>query len=110
MKTILSLALALMMVLSMGAFASAEELSYEEGTVLRMATGYNNKKTGLFFDADVAGAGITLADGETYYTGDLKPTGLRSRTSSASSSRTSTRAIPPRTSSSSGRIVWTKWT
>ncbi len=74
MKKILSLALALMMVLSMGAFASAEELSYEEGTVLRMATGYNNAKTGLFFSADVAGSGITLADGETYYTGDLKPT------------------------------------
>ena len=73
MKRILSLALALLMVLSLGT-AFADGLEYEEGTVLRMATGYNNKKTGLFFDADVAGAGITLADGETYYTGDLKPT------------------------------------
>ena len=49
-------------------------LPYAEGTVLRMATGYNNAKTGLFFDADVAGDGITLADGNTYHTGDLKPT------------------------------------
>jgi len=49
-------------------------LSFAEGTVLRMATGYNNKKTGLFFDADVAGEGIMLADGVTYQTGDLKPT------------------------------------
>ncbi len=49
-------------------------LNYASGTVLRMATGYNNKKTGLFFSADIAGDGITLADGKTYHTGDLKPT------------------------------------
>ena len=49
-------------------------LPYDEGTVLRMATGYNNAKTGLFFDAEVAGEGITLADGVTYQAGDLKPT------------------------------------
>ena len=49
-------------------------LPYAEGTMLRMATGYNNKKTGLFFDAEVAGEGITLADGNTYNAGDLKPT------------------------------------
>ena len=49
-------------------------LSYAEGTVLRMATGYNSKKTGLFFDAETAGEGITLADGKTYHSGDLKPT------------------------------------
>ncbi len=49
-------------------------LVFEKGTVLRMACGYNNKKTGLFFDADVAKDGITLADGKTYHTGDLKPT------------------------------------
>ncbi len=50
------------------------ELTFAKGTVLRMATGYNSKQTGLFFDADVAGEGITLADGKTYHTGDLKPT------------------------------------
>ncbi len=49
-------------------------LAFAQGTVLRMATGYNNKKTGLFFDAEVAGEGITLADGITYQAGDLKPT------------------------------------
>ena len=52
----------------------AGELTFAPGTVLRMATGYNNAKTGLFFSADVAGEGITLADGKTYQTGDLKPT------------------------------------
>lgn len=53
---------------------SAPELTFAEGTVLRMATGYNSTKTGLFFDPDVAGEGITLADGNTYNAGDLKPT------------------------------------
>ena len=51
-----------------------ELLPFEVGTVLRMACGYNNKKTGLFFDAEVAKDGITLADGKTYNAGDLKPT------------------------------------
>ena len=50
------------------------KLEYAEGTVLRMATGYNNAKTGLFFDAETAKNGITLADGKTYNAGDLKPT------------------------------------
>ena len=50
------------------------ELTYANGTVLRMATGYNSTKTGLSFDAEVAGDGITLADGKTYHAGDLKPT------------------------------------
>lgn len=49
-------------------------LTWAEGTELRMATGYNNAKTGLFFDAEVAGEGVTLADGNTYHAGDLKPT------------------------------------
>ena len=53
---------------------SAPELTFAEGTVLRMATGYNNSKIGLFFDPEVAGEGITLADGNTYNAGDLKPT------------------------------------
>ena len=52
----------------------AGELTFAPGTILRMATGYNSAKTGLFFSADVAGDGITLADGVTYQTGDLKPT------------------------------------
>ncbi|MGN0678099.1 MAG: hypothetical protein ACI4JS_00375 [Oscillospiraceae bacterium] len=52
----------------------AIELKYASGTVLRMATGYNNSKTGLFFDAEIAGEGITLADGKTYQSGSLKPT------------------------------------
>ena len=49
-------------------------LAFEAGTILRMATGYNSTKTGLFFDAEVAGEGVTLADGNTYQAGDLKPT------------------------------------
>lgn len=52
----------------------AKKLEYAAGTVLRMATGYNNAKTGLFFDAETAGEGVTLADGKTYQSGDLKPT------------------------------------
>ena len=51
-----------------------KELTFAQGTVLRMATGYNSTKTGLFFDAEVAGDGVTLADGKTYHAGDLKPT------------------------------------
>ena len=50
------------------------KLEYAEGTVLRMATGYNSAKTGMFFDAETAGEGVTLADGKTYQAGDLKPT------------------------------------
>ena len=61
-------------------------LEYADGTVLRMATGYNSKETGLFFtEASAAKKGwvtdeatgvktITLADGKTYTVGDLKPT------------------------------------
>lgn len=52
----------------------ATGLTFAPGTVLRMATGYNSTKTGLFFDAETAGEGITLADGKTYNAGDLKPT------------------------------------
>ena len=75
MKKILSLVLALIMVLSMVSLASAEDtLPFEKGTVLRMAVGYNNSKTGLRFDPEVAGEGITLADGKTYQSGDFKPT------------------------------------
>ncbi len=51
----------------------AKTLEYAAGTVLRTATGYNSKKTGLTFDAEVAGEGITLG-GVTYHSGDFKPT------------------------------------
>ena len=54
--------------------AAPAELTYASGTTLRMATGYNSTKTGLSFDAEVAGDGVTLADGKTYRAGDLKPT------------------------------------
>ncbi len=80
---IIALVLAVVMILS--AFTSCDwfkkdpELEYEEGTVLRMATGYNSAKTGLFFDAETAGEGVTLADGVTYHAGDLKPTWVEVR-------------------------------
>ena len=67
MKKALSLVLVCVLMLSLAVSASAE-------TVLRMATGYNSAKTGLFFDPETAGEGITLADGKTYNSGDLKPT------------------------------------
>ncbi len=53
---------------------SADALTYAPGTVLRTACGYNSDKTGMSFTADLAGEGITLADGKTYNSGDLKPT------------------------------------
>ena len=77
MKRSVSLLMVLAMIVTMfvgTASAEAASLTFAEGTVLRMATGYNNAKTGLFFDASVAGEGVTLADGVTYHTGDLKPT------------------------------------
>lgn len=52
----------------------ADQLVFTKGTVLRMACGYNNKNTGISFDADTAKDGITLANGKEYHTGDLKPT------------------------------------
>jgi putative aldouronate transport system substrate-binding protein len=52
----------------------ADQLTFKEGTVLRMATGYNNAKTGISLDSETAGEGIVLADGVTYHAGDLKPT------------------------------------
>lgn len=75
-KSLLALLLAVAMVatLFVGAASAESGLTYAEGTALRMATGYNNAKTGLFFDAEVAGEGVTLADGVTYHSGDLKPT------------------------------------
>ncbi|MDO5435413.1 MAG: hypothetical protein Q4G19_03490 [Clostridia bacterium] len=69
MKKILSLLTVIALLMSVVSLSAAEE-----PVVLRMATGYNSAKTGLFFDAETAGEGITLADGKTYHTGDLKPT------------------------------------
>ena len=66
MKKLLSILLVCAMLLSCSAMA--------ESAVLRMATGYNSTKTGIAFDAETAGSGVTLADGNTYNTGDLKPT------------------------------------
>ena len=57
MKRIISMLMVLAMMMTMfvgAAAAEATELTYANGTVLRMATGYNNAKTGLFFDAEVA--------------------------------------------------------
>ena len=51
-----------------------DALPYAAGVLIRMACGYNSDKTGMSFIADVAGEGITLADGNTYNSGDLKPT------------------------------------
>ena len=68
MKKLLSLVLACAMLLTLAAAASAEDVT------LRMAVGYNNANTGLAFSPDIAGDGSTLADGNTYHTGDLKPT------------------------------------
>ena len=50
------------------------ELTYADGTKLRIAAGYQKRTNAITFDADIAGEGITLADGVTYHTGDLKPT------------------------------------
>ncbi len=75
MKRLTAIALAMIMVLSLACVtASAEGLTFAPGTVLRMATGYNSAKTGITFDSEVAGEGVTLADGVTYNTGSLKPT------------------------------------
>lgn len=76
LKSLLAALLAVCMVatLLVGTVSAENGLDYAQGTALRMATGYNNAKTGLFFNAEVAGEGITLADGVTYHSGDLKPT------------------------------------
>lgn len=85
MKKFLSLALVLVMMLTLVACPAPVpdddtnkkfDLIYDPDTELRMATGYNNSKTGISFSADIGikEEGITLADGKTYYTGDLKPT------------------------------------
>ncbi len=45
------------------------------GTELRVAGGYQKQNEAISFqDASITGEGITLADGVTYHTNDLKPT------------------------------------
>ena len=73
MKRIISLALACVLMLTLAGSALAAD-KYADGTTLRMAVGYNSAKTGITFDAETAGDGIILADGNTYNTGSLKPT------------------------------------
>ena len=74
MKKLLALALVLVMMLSLVACPPPPVV--EDEVVLRMATGYNNTKTGITFTADsgIKEEGLKLADGKTYFTGDLKPT------------------------------------
>ena len=69
MKKILALVLCVAMMISMIAVANADDT-----VTLRMATGYNSAKTGITFDSETAGEGVTLADGVTYTAGSLKPT------------------------------------
>ena len=54
--------------------AWAQTLTYGADTTIRMACGYNSKATGIRFDSDTVKEGVTLADGKTYHSGDLKPT------------------------------------
>ena len=68
LKSLLAALLAVCMVatLLVGTVSAENGLDYAQGTTLRMATGYNNAKTGLFFNAEVAGEGITLAESFQY--------------------------------------------
>ena len=50
-----------------------KELVYADGTELKLAVGHNSADTTITFSAKIAGDGLTLADGKTYHTGDLKP-------------------------------------
>lgn len=47
---------------------------YADNTTLRIGAGYDSADTGISFSAQIAGEGITLSNGETYHSGDLKPT------------------------------------
>ena len=56
-----------------------KELVYTPGTTLRMACGYNNANTAISFDSGTiekygTDGALTLSNGATYRTGDLKPT------------------------------------
>ena len=93
MKKLLSLALVIVMMLTLVACPKKPpvstqqseakfDLEYAAGTVLRMATGYQKPHQGISFVAskDIFGdnandnSTITLANGKTYGVGDLKPT------------------------------------
>ena len=88
MKKLLSLALVLVMMLTLVACPGPGpgpgpdpdptfDLEYAEGTVLRMATGYQKTTQGISFkDASVFNGqdSMVLADGKEYRVGDLKPT------------------------------------
>jgi len=51
-----------------------DELVYSDGTNLRLAVVHNSTKTTITFkDSSITGSGLTLADGKTYQTDDLKP-------------------------------------
>ncbi len=50
-------------------------LDYRDGTELRIAGGYQKPNEAISFqDATIVGDGLTLSDGKTYHTNDLKPT------------------------------------
>ena len=52
-----------------------EKLEYADNTELRVAGGYQKSNEAISFqDADIVKTGITLSDGVTYHTNDLKPT------------------------------------
>lgn len=86
MKKLLSLALVLVMMLTLVACPGPDpdpdpdptfDLEYAEGTVLRMATGYQKTTQGISFkDASVFNGkdSMILADGKEYRVNDLKPT------------------------------------
>ena len=87
MKKLLSLALVVVMMLTLVACPKPPapgpdpdptfDLEYAEGTVLRMATGYQKTTQGISFkDASVFNGqdSMVLADGKEYRVGDLKPT------------------------------------
>ncbi|MEG2158971.1 MAG: Ig-like domain-containing protein, partial [Clostridia bacterium] len=53
---------------------TTNQLSYKDGTEIRMGVAHNSNSTTISFkDPTVVGDGLTLADGKTYHLGDLKP-------------------------------------
>lgn len=50
------------------------DLTYADGTELKLAVVHNNTKTTIsFMDGSITGTGLRLADGKTYQKDDLKP-------------------------------------